>query len=294
VDYCCRDDFGSSLEQTSAWAGLHYFAARTGRAANADPHAVLTWPEGNGWIVKRLREDVTSHVRTACVALNIEPEPGRAFVDAWHDNEKLTVRHHARHIICATPRFIANRLIRPLRESYSNVLPPAYAPWAVANLTLDYMPGGDGMPLCWDNVIHASPSLGYIVATHQKLDAHPLRTVITWYSTFSGERPLEARARLLTLTHADWADLILADLERPHPGLRRHVRNLDVWVWGHGMVCPVPGFLWSETRRAMQAPCGAVVFAHSDMSGMALFEEAFIRGEQAAQSVLQRSRQSVG
>ena len=28
VNYCCRDDFGRTLKQTSAWAGLHYFCSR--------------------------------------------------------------------------------------------------------------------------------------------------------------------------------------------------------------------------------------------------------------------------
>ena len=28
ADYCCRDDYGASSEQVSAWAGIHYFASR--------------------------------------------------------------------------------------------------------------------------------------------------------------------------------------------------------------------------------------------------------------------------
>ncbi len=46
LDYCCRDDYGADAARVSAWAGLHYFAARDGRASNADRGAVLTWPEG--------------------------------------------------------------------------------------------------------------------------------------------------------------------------------------------------------------------------------------------------------
>jgi hypothetical protein len=32
VEYGCRDDFGSTLAQTSAWAGVHYFAPASARA----------------------------------------------------------------------------------------------------------------------------------------------------------------------------------------------------------------------------------------------------------------------
>ena len=48
VDYCCRDDYGCTLDTTSAWAAWHYFCSR--------PAGVeyLTWPEGNGRIVRHL------------------------------------------------------------------------------------------------------------------------------------------------------------------------------------------------------------------------------------------------
>ena len=44
------------LHQTfvSAWMGIHYFASRDARARDADADDVLTWPEGNDWLVRRL------------------------------------------------------------------------------------------------------------------------------------------------------------------------------------------------------------------------------------------------
>src|SRR5262249_43822993 len=35
VNYCCKDDYGSTIDDVSAWAGIHYFAGRRGVAANA-------------------------------------------------------------------------------------------------------------------------------------------------------------------------------------------------------------------------------------------------------------------
>eukprot|EP01047_Picozoa_sp_COSAG01_P055181 COSAG01_NODE_6115_length_3843_cov_1.972489_2_plen_140_part_00 len=32
VEYGCRDDYGTALNSTSAWAGLHYFASRESEA----------------------------------------------------------------------------------------------------------------------------------------------------------------------------------------------------------------------------------------------------------------------
>jgi hypothetical protein len=44
VEYGTRDDYGSALSQSSAWAAVHYFAAR-----DAEEIGPLTWPEGNDW-----------------------------------------------------------------------------------------------------------------------------------------------------------------------------------------------------------------------------------------------------
>jgi len=44
VDYACRDDYGLTAEQTSAWAGLFYFASRMS-GAGAEAQSLITWPE---------------------------------------------------------------------------------------------------------------------------------------------------------------------------------------------------------------------------------------------------------
>ena len=55
------------------------------------------------------------------------------------------------------------------------------------------------------------------------------------------------------------------------------------------MVRPLPGLLWqSETRMKANEPYfnGRLYFAHSDMSGLSIFEEAQYRGTKAAEEVL--------
>ena len=77
LDYCCRDDYGQGIAQVSAFAGLHYFAAR-----GHTNEAVLTWPEG----LAHLSEAIRSHIRlqnidrlpeTAELAdnSNLQPDP---------------------------------------------------------------------------------------------------------------------------------------------------------------------------------------------------------------------------
>jgi hypothetical protein len=164
-----------------------------------------------------------------------------------------------------------------------------YAPWVVANLTLEEAPRDRyGAPLAWDNVLYDSSALGYVVATHQSLASHRGPTVITWYQPLCAEAPRAARERLLATPREAWAEAILAELSRPHPELRAAVRRMDVAANGHAMVRPRPGFVWGDARRRVEAHAGRVHFAHSDASGFSLFEEAQYRGVAAAERVLAR------
>ena len=52
------------------------------------------------------------------------------------------------------------------------------------------------------------------------------------------------------------------------------------------MVKPIPGAMWGGARAAAAAPIGNVHFAHSDLSGIALFEEANWQGTRAAEEIL--------
>jgi hypothetical protein len=154
----------------------------------------------------------------------------------------------------------------------------------VANLHLRGRPKSAGFPFAWDNVLFDSPSLGYVVATHQALvDGGP--TIWTYYQPFVDGDPRAARERLAAADHAGFCDAILADLGRAHRGLEPLVERIDVWRWGHAMVRPSPGFIWGPDRRRAAEPYGRVHFAHSDLSGLALFEEALDHGVRAAEEV---------
>ena len=72
LDYCCRDDYGTRLEDVSAWAGLHYFACRRGYATNAEANAVLTWPEGNAHLVKQLLRGHNVEYETGALVVSLE------------------------------------------------------------------------------------------------------------------------------------------------------------------------------------------------------------------------------
>lgn len=139
--------------------------------------------------------------------------------------------------------------------------------------------------MAWDNVLYESPSLGYVVATHQALVDHG-PTVWTYYYPLNDPEPRFARTKLLSMSWSDCADVAITDLSRAHPELPGLVESLDVWRWGHAMVRPTPGFLFGQSRRKAALPDGRIHFAHCDLSGMALFEEAQYWGVKAAEAVM--------
>jgi len=282
VDYCCRDDYGTRSKDVSAWAGIHYFASRNGRAADADEQGLVTWPEGNGYLARRLAEVLGPRVQPRALAFAVETSDAGVAVDVWDAANDKTFRVQAKAAVLATPHFVTARLKKDasLAEGFS------YAPWAVANITLDSLPGGAGAGLSWDNVVFDSPLLGYVVATHQITQMRPTKTVLTYYWPLSHLPPEEARREAIARPLQAWQDIFLGELLTVHPELRGHVQRVDVWVWGHAMIRPVPGFIWGARRRAGLAQKPPVFTAHSDMSGVSIFEEAYTHGARAAENVM--------
>jgi hypothetical protein len=280
VEYACRDDFGGTLSEVSAWAGLQYYAAR-GEGVDDE---FLVWPEGNGFLVRRLAEALGPRVRAGALAFDVAPDKDGVRVD-YHDAATgRTRRLLAKRAIVCVPRFAARRVVRSLRED-KTPSSFSYAPWFVANLTVDTPPPGTGAAPAWDNVLYASEGLGYVDATHQSFSLDRRRAVWTYYRALVGG-PDAQRAAAFKRTLAEWRELCLDDLERALPGLRGRVTRLDGWVWGHGMILPKPGFVWGAERAAAARPAGPVHFAHSDLSGFSIFEEAQYRGVHAAEAVL--------
>jgi hypothetical protein len=276
ADYCCRDDYGALAVDVSAWAGLHYFASRNGVAANADPWSVVTWPEGNGYLARELMQRGAASFQGNSVVTRVTRTPLGVELDYFDAPLNRSIRVSARAAVICLPRFVASRVVPELSPDSAKDF--SYSPWMVANVTLSRLPAGRGQPLAWDNVIYGSPLLGYVVATHQGLEQRRNDTVITYYWPLSAATPDVERRAALTRSLSDWQRIVMGDLLRVHPELHGRIENIDVWIWGHGMVRPTPGFMWGGARQAAAIQAPPVFFAHSDMSGISIFEEAYCRG----------------
>lgn len=311
LDYCCRDDYGAGMARVSAWAGLHYFASRhgfhaPGEAVAEDREGVLTWPEGNGWLTQQLAAPLRAQgqLQTGTSVLRIAETRRGVEVDAFNHHSGNVERWQAPRCIVALPVFVAARVVQN---------PPAFlaqaaqrlqwAPWAVTNIHLN-APLADrpGAAPAWDNVIYGDSNpggLGYVDASHQKLDPRPGPTVLTYYQALGDVA--EARQQLATQGAEHWGRAALAALAGPHPDVMQRATRAQVTRYGHAMSIPGPGIqtflsqiglqgtpgkrkllLNGERQRALPTPATArLAFAHSDWSGYSVFEEAFTRGHAA-------------
>lgn len=308
LDYACRDDYGRGAGEVSAYAGLHYFASRAGQAANAERGAVLTWPEGLDALGSRL---VAAAGLLGSVVPNYvgekEAEPAlldglavslretRSGVEALCLTERLghleTYAVRADHAICAMPLFVAARVVENLPELGFDptIHLPEYAPWMVSNFVLDRFPVElPGAPLAWDNIVHASTSLGYVVSTHQDIRVGmPPRTVLTAYHALAGMKPGDARWWLERARPEELLGLAATDLRTAYGWrLAACAERADITLRAHAMATPTPGYLSNRGLEALRMTDGRILFAHGDLSGYSVFEEASWWGYEAARRVL--------
>jgi monoamine oxidase len=301
LDYACRDDYGAGCEAVSAWAGLHYFASRHGFHApgsdDEDAEPVLTWPQGNAWLTQRLSDGLGDRLHTGAVVTRITPGRHDVTLDVWRPARQQAHRVVAQQVVVCVPLFVAARLVDAAPAALTQVAPTlAYAPWLVSNLQLraPLVERGLGPPLSWDNVLMGGAfgqlpaSLGYVNALHQRLAQTTAAPVLTHYWAFGGRNAAERngwRAALLREPWLAWAQRVVADLARAHPDLPGKLERIDLMRYGHAMAIPAPGVRGSAALAALAQPQGRLHFAHADLSGYSVFEEAFTRGTLAGESV---------
>ena len=287
LDYCCRDDYGADASTVSAWAGLHYFASRHGFHAAGDGDAerdgVLTWPEGNAHLARLLAAPLGERWHAACVAKRVTAERHGVVVDLWNDRQQRSERWTAPQVVMALPLFVAARIVADAPEALTQAATALrYAPWLVANLHLDKPPlDRPGASPSWDNVSYGSAGLGYVNAQHQSLSPAPGATVLTAYHAL----PLTQRTALLDQPWQHWARTVIDDLAATHPDLPGKVLRLDMARHGHAMSIPIPGVRGNAALRALREnTTPRLHWAHADLAGYSVFEEAFTTGDAAGRA----------
>ena len=301
LDYCCRDDYGQGIAQVSAFAGLHYFAAR-----GNTQDTVLTWQNGLEHLSEGLRQyaeiqnlthlPLASHWKfnQPCSwnasALKIHETETGVEVILRHNEHGETVLVEAQNVICAMPLMIAAYVVQNAAQYGLSKL--EYAPWLVSNFVLNAFPKeAENSELAWDNVIYGSQSLGYVVASHQLIRvAKPEKTIFTAYTALNHDKPQAIRQWLLQATQQELLHYAAQDLLTVYgKNFWRYVAHVDMSVRGHAMSVPKVGYLTDNKLLKLRQHHSRLLFAHSDLSSYSVFEEAVYWGVEAAKKVLNYS-----
>lgn len=280
LNYCSKDDYGIGIDKVSAWAGLHYFCSRKN-----NNHNVLTWPEGNGYLMNLLGKYVQQKIQFQQLVYKVEMVNDKVQVYVYDERLKSSYQIIANHVIMATPQFVNAYLLKDRKKITQKF---QYAPWITATLTVTKFPIGEGAPLAWDNVIYKGFGLGYIYNQHQRLAAQPsIPFSITYYAALCEKDLLTERKQLYSWNDEKWKNIVLNDLENAHYKISEAVTDIELHKKGHGMISPTPHFIFSdEISEARKSIGNKIFFAHSDLSGISIFEEAFDQGINAAKQIL--------
>jgi predicted nucleic acid-binding protein len=224
-------------------------------------------------------------LHTGRVALRIVEGRHEVDVDLWNARDDRIERWTAPHVVLATPLFVSSRLLASVPTALAQAVAMLrHAPWLVANIHLaEALDDPPGAPPSWDNVLYGSAGLGYVDAMHQSTRPHPGPTVLTAYRAWGADP--QHRAALLRDSWALRAAQVVQDLSAPHPDLVGKLKQVDLMRYGHAMSIPLPGVRSSAALRALALARGRVLFAHSDLSGYSVFEEAFFHGVRAARAI---------
>jgi hypothetical protein len=294
LDYCCRDTYGRHLDEISAWAGMHVFCSREGLAANAEPGARLAWPQGLAALTAqleasaRLREQWLSG---AVARLRVTAEGVEALVVSESNSGLRTTRVRARYAVAAMPLHVLQYVFKE-GPGYGFVAQrdvPRYAPWVVSNFILSTAPSERaGVPLRFRNAIYGEPGLGYL-ANPSTTQAKPARRVFTGFHALADVEPEAARAWLERAGVKELSSAVMRDM-KPAYGwhLPLRLERVAMTVRAHAMAVPEPGFLSNTGRTALRSSGGPLYFAHTDLSGLSLFEEASWWGYRAATQIIAR------
>ena len=284
IDYCCKDDFGLGIQYVSAWAGIHYFAGRKQDSTAEKNDSVLTWPEGNAKLAHHLQKYAVNKTLHNHLVYEVKIKKNKVIVKAFDDVSKTSVEIMADKVIMASPQFV-NQYLFEDRKAFTKDF--HYTPWLLATLTVNDLEDGYGFPLSWDNVIYDAQGLGYVYDQHQTLQQVQDKKVITYYHSFSSADLRKTRKGIYKKDKEYWKQFVLNDLKIAHSDIEEFTEEIEIFLLGHGMISPVPGFIFGAAKqKAKQNIDGKVYFAHTDLSGISIFEEAFHQGINIVNEIL--------
>ncbi len=287
LDYCCKDDYGVGIEQTSAWAGIHYFAGRTGECKNMEKETILTWENGNAFLAKKMFDYVSDKISIIeGSVLNLNKNKSALILQDDGQYKNIIFKN----VIVSTPLHVVNYLFK--EPIIPKELIPKQSIWIVSNFLFKELPTDiyGGCDLAYDNVIKNSNHLGFIASDNIGLDRSMENKVLTTYFCLPGGDIKETRKKLLTMSKEEYFELASKDLVLAYgEKIFNLIESVEVNIRGHAMSFPEVGF--RKRRKELLEKMNKlesfdIYFAHSDISSISIFEEASWWGYKVAEKIL--------
>jgi spermidine dehydrogenase len=298
ADYAARRGWGAhTLEVIEEWSS----STIGGRAAEVSAYGFLsfnslgqggediTLPGGNAWLAERLAERVgRDRLRSGLMAVRVENHGQEVRVVLVHPLTGRFTMRRARCAVLACPKHITARMVPELAAAgRTGWRLYQYGALLMGAASVRRTPVLKGAPLAWYNGVESRFTQGFLVADYnsdrwRSGDPHRPNVLCIW-TPLAGKA---TRQELLDRPWSHWADRMMDDLEFMLPGITADLTRLDIYVWGHHMVIPTPGFLTDPARAALTRPLGRITFAHTDRHGMPSFELATRAGFDAAREAI--------
>ncbi len=284
------DEYGTTIDNCSAWCGLDYFRQYDTSSEHQIPGKQISWPMGLGFLTRKMAEQLPIETKMpSCIAVRVENRKTHVRILYYDIVQKAFAAIHARQAVFAVPkvqaRYVIPELISAGRTEFESI---PYAPWITAVAHLKQLFDFGNGEAAWENTIYDSWTLGYVYNMHQS-KSRKNACAITIYACLP-HLPARERRELLTYGWEYWARILYEELRIAHPEISGLIRRLDIWKWGHPMRQTTPGCLWGEQTRRMQRPLGRIHFGHADVTGLPVIEEIVHRGILNAEAVMRRLR----
>lgn len=282
LDGWSASTIGGLASEVSAYAFLSFNALGQGGED-------ITLPGGNAWLAERLVRKVgRERIHTGLMAVRVENHGKEARVTFSDPRTGRFSMRRARAVVLACPKHITGRMVpemrSPDRQAY---LRYQYGALLMGAAHVKHTPVLEGTPLAWYQSVDGRFIDGFLIGDYNSerwFKGDPRRpNVLCLWVPLAGK---VSRQELLERPWSHWADRMADDLEFMVPGLLDEITRLDIYVWGHHMVIPYPGFLTGEGRRSLCRPLGRITYAHTDRHGMPCFELAARAGHDAAREAM--------
>lgn len=271
ISYQMLDDWGGSIDQVSALAGVHYY---TCRPYNEKEIELFSAPHGNNYFIEKMLNSFTNYdcIETEALVKSIRIEDDQVITEVIHPNGTVS-QTTSKQLIYAGQKHALKYIVKDSEHLFQN----EYSPWVTLNFVCRKGIQFDK----WQNDILSEDLafLGFVNSQEQHTRGD--LDVFTVYFCFeSGDRKklIDFEEKPQTIIDAS------IKLISQHTGedLSNFIEHVNINILGHAMAIPKPKYLTFENASNID---NKIFFAGADTGRLPLFFEACDSGIQAAKQI---------